>query len=127
MSNHYEYTEGQMTSLEEQIESDLKKFKLPPITRAYKLWGLPLFNKTLIPFSFIIMSTFMFYECSYDAPEWMWMVSSILLFIYFPFFAGFAILSYIKEKTAIYRFRRKMKLSKTDFDIFCATYNITGL
>jgi hypothetical protein len=127
MKRHTEYTNGQLSFLEEQIEDEMKKFKLPYLTRKYKFYIYPLLEKTIMPFFILLLLLFSFYINMNDEYIWIWKMCQFITYAYILFFAIFGVISHITEIVYTTRFRRKLKLSKRDFLIYCVAFDITGL
>lgn len=127
MEKYSEYTNGQLSFLEEQIEAEMRKFKLPYLTRKYKTHICPILEKTFMPLFILLLFLFSFYVNVNDEYIWIWKICQVITYIYVFFFVTFAIISNVAEIIYTTRFRHKLKLSKKDFLMFCIAFDITGL
>ena len=110
------------------FETEMRKFKLPAITKLHKKYGVPFIKYSIAPvLIFIIILGIIYNGSDYGSNNWMWTVDKALAFIYIFGFGIFTLVSWIFEKTSVNKLRKRLGLSHTDFNIFVITFQITGM
>lgn len=118
------YTEEQL----EYFETEMRKFKLPWITRMWKLYGVPFIRYSIVPIILIIAVFGIIYNGSaYGRNEWMWTVDKAIAFFLIFGFGGFTLISHIFELVSTNKLRKRLGLPKIDFNILVIAFQITGM
>ena len=110
------------------FEQEMRKYKLPWITKMHKIYGVMFARFAILPLVLLIAVLGIIYNSSaYGQNEWMWNVDkAIALFIIFGF-GGFTLTSFIFERLSTNKLRKKLGLPKRDFAILIIAFQITGM
>lgn len=110
------------------FEKELRKYKLPWISRVWKKYGINILKYSILP-AFIVMTIFgvMYNESVYGQNDWMWIViKGIGLFFIFVF-GLFALIGHLAEFITTNKLRRKLGLNQRDFKFIISVNQITGM
>jgi hypothetical protein len=118
------YTDEQL----QYFEDEMKKFKLPVITKAFKKGGVPFIKYSILPALVVITCLGLIYNHN---PYWhnglLWKIDKGIAFFYIFGFGAFTLTSKIAEVISTGNLRRRLGLSKHDFDILVIAFQITGM
>lgn len=113
----------------EYFETEMRKYRLPWITKMHKKYGVPFIRYTFLP-ALIIIAVFGFIymgQNNYGQPDWMWTLDKTIVLSYIAGFGGFTLISHIFELVTTNKLRRRLGLSKWDFQILVIAFRITGI
>jgi len=110
------------------FEKELRKYKLPWITKVWKKYGVPFIRYSILP-TLIIIAVFgiIYNNSAYGQNDWMWTVDKAIALFYILGFGIFALIAHLAELITTNKLRKKLGLSKKDFDIIIKTFEITGM
>ena len=112
----------------EYFETEMRKYKLPWITKMHKKYGVMFARFAILPIILIVAVLGIIYNSSaYGHNEWMWTVDKAIAFFLIFGFGGFTLISHIFERVSVNKLRRKLGLSHTDFNILVIAFQITGM
>jgi len=110
------------------FEKEMKKYKLPWITKTWKKVGVPFIRYSFLPVLIVLVIFGAIYNgSSYGQNEWMWMFDKIVAFFYIFGFGLFTLISHVAELITTNRLRRRLGLSQRDFKIMVVAFQITGM
>jgi hypothetical protein len=110
------------------FEKELRKYKLPWITKVWKKYGVPFIRYSILPALIIIAVFGIIYNNSvYGQNDWMWTVDKAIALFYIFGFGLFTLISHVAELITTNKLRRRLGLSKRDFNIMVITFQITGM
>lgn len=119
-----DYTTEQL----DYFEQEMRKFKLPLITKLHKKYGVPFIRYSILPIILLVAILGIIYNgSSYGHNQWMWTVDKAIAFFLIFGFGGFTLLSFIFERISTNRLRKRLKLPKRDFAILIIAFQITGM
>ena len=110
------------------FEKELRKYKLPWITKVWKKYGVPFIRYSILP-TLIIIAVFgiIYNNSAYGQNDWMWTVDKAIALFYILGFGIFALIAHLAELITTNKLRKKLGLSKKDFDDITKTFEITGM
>ena len=110
------------------FEKELRKYKLPWITKVWKKYGVPFIRYSILPALIIIAVFGIIYNNSvYGQNDWMWTVDKAIALFYIFGFGLFTLISHVAELITTNKLRRRLGLSKRDFNIMVIAFQITGM
>jgi TctA family transporter len=119
-----DYTTEQL----DYFEAEMRKYKLPWITKMHKKYGVPFIRFAILPIILVVATLGIIYNASaYGHNDWMWTVDKAIAFFLIFGFGGFTLLSFILEKVTTNKLRKRLGLSKKDFAILIIAFQITGM
>ena len=121
--NELDYTTEEL----EYFEQEMRKYKLPWITKAWKKYGVPFIRYSILPVFVILFVLFVIYNSVSYGYDWIWDVSKITVLFYIFVFGGFTLISHLFELWSTNRLRRRLGLSKWEFQILVVVFQITGM
>jgi len=112
----------------EYFETEMRKYKLPWITKMHKIYGVMFARFAMLPLVLIIAVLGIIYNSSsYGQNDWMWTVDKVIAFFIIFGFGGFTLISHIFERVTTGKLRRRLGLSRKDFAILVIAFQITGM
>jgi hypothetical protein len=112
----------------EYFETEMKKYKLPFITKLHKKYGVPFIRYSIVPAILIIVILgIIYYSSSFGRYDWMWTLDKAIAFFYIFGFGGFTLISHICELVSTNKLRKRLDLPKKDFAILVIAFQITGM
>jgi len=112
----------------EYFKKEMRKYKLPWITKAWKKVGVPFIRYSFLPALILITIFGIIYNGSaYGQNEWMWTVDKAIGLFYILGFGGFTLISHVAELIKTNKLRRRLGLSQRDFKILVIVNQITGM
>lgn len=111
----------------EYFEQEMRKYRLPWITKMWKKYGVPFIRYSILPVFIILFVLFVIYNSVSYGYEWIWDVSKAVVLFYIFVFGGFTLISHLSELWSTNKLRRKLELSKWEFQILVVTFQITGM
>ena len=123
--NQLDYTTEELL----YFEQEMRKYRLPWITKMHKKYGVPFIRYTFLPALILIGILGAIYMGSnnYGQNDWMWTVDKAIAFFYIFGFGGFTLISHIFELITTNKLRRRLGLSKWEFQILVIAFQITGM
>jgi len=123
-----EYTVDYTTEELQYFEKELKKYKLPWITKAWKKVGVPFIRYSFLPV-LVILTVFgiIYNNSAYGQNDWMWTFDKAVALFYILGFGFFTLVSHVAELITTNRLRRRLGLSQRDFKILVTVNQITGM
>jgi hypothetical protein len=119
-----DYTTEQL----DYFEAEMRKYQLPWITKMHKKYGVPFIRIGILPLILIVAVLGIIYNGSaYGHNQWMWTVDKAIAFFLIFGFGGFTLISFIFEKVTVNQLRKRLGISKHDFDILVIAFQITGM
>jgi len=112
----------------EYIKTELRKYKLPWISRVWKKYGVPFLRYSFLPVAILMVIFGAIYNGS--APgvnDWMWTVDKAIAFFYIFGIGGLALLGKAAERLTANKLRKRLGLSHEDFKVYVQVYGITGM
>jgi len=110
------------------FEQEMRKFRLPWITKVWKKYGVPFIRFTFLPALIIIIIFGAIYMGSQTSRnDWMWTLDKAIALFYIAGFGIFTLVSHIFELVSTNRLRRRLGLSQQDFRILVIAFQITGM
>lgn len=123
-SDELDFTTEQL----EYFETEMRKFKLPLITKLHKKYGVPFIKYSIAPALILIIVLGLIYNGSdYGSNNWMWTVDKAIGLFYIFGFGIFTLISFIFERTSTNKLRKRLGLSQRDFAILVIAFQITGM
>lgn len=123
-SDELDFTTEQL----EYFETEMRKFKLPLITKLHKKYGVPFIKYSIAPALILIIVLGLIYNGSdYGSNNWMWTVDKAIGLFYIFGFGIFTLISFISERTSTNKLRKRLGLSQRDFAILVIAFQITGM
>lgn len=112
----------------EYFEQEMRKYKLPWITKMHKKYGVPFIRYTFLPALIIIIVFGIIYmNAGYGQYDWMWTLDKCIALTYIGGFGLFTLVSHIFELVTTNKLRRRLGLSQRDFNILIIAFQITGM
>ena len=113
----------------EYFEQEMRKYRLPWITKMHKKYGVPFIRYSFLPALIIIVVLGFIYmgKNNYGQLGWMWTVDKSIALFYIFGFGGFTLISHIAELITTNKLRRKLGLSKWEFQVLVIVFQITGM
>jgi hypothetical protein len=112
----------------EYFEKEMRAFRLPLITRLHKKYGVWFARFCILPLVVLVAVLGIIYNgSSYGHNQWMWTTDKTIAFFLIFGFGGFTLLSFIFEKVSTNRLRKRLGLSKHDFNLLVIAFQITGM
>jgi len=121
--NELDYTPEEL----EYFEQEFQKYKLPWISRSWRKIGIPVLVRGFIFAALIIIIFSIIHGISSRNYEWMWILCKTLALFYIFVVGGFGLIAHIFEIISLYKFRKKLKVNKEEFQYLLIIYPITGL
>jgi len=119
-----EYTSEEL----QYFEDEMRKYRLPWITKTWKKIGVPFIRYTFLPALIIIVVFGIIYNNSaYGQNDWMWVLDKAIALSYIGGFGLFTLISHLSERITTNKLRKKLGLSKRDFAILVIAFQITGM
>jgi len=109
------------------FETEMLKFRLPLICRLWKRFGLYFILYSIIPVMFILTVFFIIYNHAQYGYDWIWILCKSIVLFYIFGVGGSALISHLVELISVNKLRRRLGLSKIDFQIFVNEFDITGI
>ena len=123
-SDELDFTTEQL----EYFETEMRKFKLPLITKLHKKYGVPFIKYSIAPALILIIILGLIYNgTDYGSNNWMWTVDKAIGLFYIFGFGIFTLISFIFERTSTNKLRKRLGLSQRDFAILVIAFQITGM
>lgn len=113
----------------EYFEQEMRKYRLPKITKFWKIYGVKFIRYTFLPALILIAIFGMIYmgEKNYGQLDWMWTVSKAIGLFYIAGFGLFTLVSHISELVTTNKLRKRLGLSKWEFQVLVIAFQITGM
>lgn len=112
----------------EYFETEMRKFRIPWITRMHKKFGVPFIRYSILPAMLLVIVLGLLYNgTSYGQNDWMWTVDKAIGLFYIFGFGSFTLVSHILERGSVRNLRRRLGLSQRDFSILVIAFQITGM
>ncbi len=113
----------------EYFEQEMRKYRLPWITKMWKKYGVPFIRFTFLPALIIIIIFGALYmsQKNYGQWDWMWTLDKSIALFYIAGFGLFTLISHIFELITTNKLRRRLGLSQRDFRILVIAFQITGM
>ena len=122
--NELDYTSEELT----YFEQEMRKYQLPFIVKAWKKIGVPFMKYSFLPALVLIIVLGIIYGSSgYGRNEWMWTTDKAIGLFYILGFGGFTLISHIFERVSTNKLRKRLGLSRRDFNILVIAFQITGM
>jgi hypothetical protein len=119
-----DYTTEQLDYFQQEME----KYQLPWITKIHKKYGVPFIKYSFLPALIIIAVFGLIYQGSqYGQNQWMWTLDKVIAFFYIFGFGLFTLTSFIFERVTVNKLRKRLGISKHDFNILIIAFQITGM
>jgi len=110
------------------FEDEMRKYRLPKITKIWKKIGVPFIRYTFLPALIIIVVFGIIYNNSaYGQNDWMWVLDKVIALSYILGFGLFTLVSHLSERITTNKLRKRLGLSKRDFQILVIAFQITGM
>ena len=120
----FDYTTEELRYFEEE----LKKYKLPWITKAFKKYGVTVLRYSILPVVIVLVIFGAIYNGSaYGVNEWMWVFDKAVALSYIIGFGLFGIISKLSEQYTANKLRKKLGLSHHYFKLLVEAHQITGM
>lgn len=113
----------------EYFEQEMRKYRLPWITKMHKKYGVPFIRFTFLPALIIIAVLGFIYmgKNNYGQLDWMWLVDKCIALFYIIGFGLFTLVAHVFERVTVNKLRRRLGLSHKDFNILVIVFQITGM
>jgi uncharacterized membrane protein YbhN (UPF0104 family) len=112
----------------EYFEKEMRKYKLPWITKVWKKFGVPFIRYSFLPAIILIVIFGAIYNGSaYGQNDWMWGASKGIALFYILGFGLFTLISHVSELITANKLRKRLGLSQRDFKIMVIAFQITGM
>jgi hypothetical protein len=121
--NQLDYTTEEL----EYFETEMRKFRLPLICRLWKKYGLYFLSYSIIPVMVILTVLFVIYNHAQYGYDWIWILCKSIVLFYIFGVGGSALISHLLELFTVNKLRKRLGLSKFDFQIFVNQFQITGM
>jgi hypothetical protein len=110
------------------FETEMRKYKLPLVTKWHKKYGVPFIRYSFLPALIIIVVFGLIYNGNpYGRYDWMWTLDKVIAFFYIFGFGLFTLTSFIFERVSTNKLRRRLGLSQMDFNALVVIFQITGM
>lgn len=110
------------------FETEMRKYRLPWITKVWKKAGVPFIRFTFLPALLIIIIFGLIYMGGQTSRnDWMWTMDKWIALSYIAGFGLFTLVSHICELVTTNKLRRRLGLPKYDFQILVIAFQITGM
>jgi len=120
----FDYTQEEL----QYFEEELKKYKLPWISRVFKKYGVPFIRYSFLPVLIVLVIFGAIYNGSaYGVNEWMWVFDKAVAFFYIFGFGAFALTGHFAEKITANKLRKRLGLSHHFFKLLVEAHQITGM
>jgi hypothetical protein len=113
----------------EYFEQEMRKYRLPWITKMHKKYGVPFIRYTFLPALIIIAVLGFIYmgERNRGQLDWMWTVDKCIALFYIAVFGIFTLISHVAELITTNKLRKRLGLSKYEFNLLVIAFQITGM
>lgn len=112
----------------EYFEKEMRKYRLPWITKIHKKYGVPFIRFSFLPALIIVVIFGAIYNNSaYGQNDWMWTLDKTIALFYIAGFGLFTLVSHVSELISTNKLRRRLGLSHRDFNIMVIAFQITGM
>ena len=113
----------------EYFEQEMRKYRLPWITKMHKKYGVPFIRFTFLPALILIIIFGAIYMSSgnYGQNDWAWIAAKSIGLFYIAGFGIFTLISHIFELVTTNKLRRRLGLSKWHFQVLVIAFQITGM
>jgi hypothetical protein len=120
-----DYTTEELT----YFEQEMRKYRLPWITKMHKKYGVPFIRFTFLPALIIIAVLGFIYmgKNNYGQLDWLWTVDKCIALFYIAAFGLFTLVAHVFERVTANKLRRRLGLSQRDFNILVIAFQITGM
>ena len=120
----FDYTTEEL----QYFETELKKYKLPWISKVWKKYGVPVLRYSFLPVLIILVIFGAIYNGSaIGVNDWMWTFDKIVAFIYIFGFGALALAGKLFELYRTNKLRKKLGLSHHYFKLLVEAHQITGM
>lgn len=110
------------------FEDEMRKYKLPWITKQWKKIGVPFIRVSFLPVLIIMVIIGAIYNNSaWGQNEWMWTLDKAIALFYIGGFGLFTLISHLSERITANKLRKRLGLSKRDFAILVIAFQIDGM
>jgi len=122
--NSLKYTSDELL----YFEKEMLKYRLPWISKVWKTYGVQFLRYTFLP-ALIIIAIFgaIYGNSAYGQNEWMWVLDKSIALFYLIGFGLFTVTSRITEFFSTNKLRKRLNLSRNDFNIMVIAFQITGM
>jgi len=119
----FDYTPEEL----QYFEEELKKYKLPWISKVWKKYVVKALRLSILP-AFVIALVFgIIYNESTQIYDWMWWIVKGIAFLFIFGFGLFGLVAHLAERSSANKLRKKLGLSHTYFKLLVEAYQITGM
>jgi hypothetical protein len=109
------------------FETEMRKYKLPWLTKILKKYGMPVFRNAF-PIALVIITVFgLIYNHNPYNNQWMWTMDKCIALFFILGFGGFALIAHLMELYTTNKLRRRLGLTKQQFDMLVIAFQITGM
>lgn len=113
----------------EYFEIEMRKFRLPKVTQAWKKFGVPFIRYTFLPALIIIIIFGAMYGSDRNVGQWdwMWTLDKVIALTYIGAFGLWTLVSHLFELSSTNKLRKRLGLSQEHFKILVIAFQITGM
>jgi len=109
------------------FEQELRKYKLPWLSKMLKLYGMPVFRNAF-PIALVIITVFgLIYNHNPYPNQWMWTMDKCIALFFILGFGGFALIAHLLELYTTNKLRKKLGLTQAQFQMLVDAFQITGM
>lgn len=109
------------------FEAEMRNYKLPWITKVLKKGIVPFLRFGMIPYILIILALGIIYNSTYVPIEGLWLTIKIMgLFLIFGI-GGVSLIGHFAELISVNRLRRRLGLTKQEFQSLVSIFQVTGM
>jgi hypothetical protein len=111
----------------EYFETKMRKFRLPKYVQFWKKVGVPFIRFTFLP-ALIIIVVFgaIYMNTPFGKNDWMWTLDKAIALTYIAGYGLWTLSSHIVERVSTNKLRKRLGLTKQDFQILVIAFQITG-
>lgn len=118
-----EFTNEQFT----YYEQEMRKYELPWITKIFKKILIPFFRFGLLPVLLVMIVLGIIYNSTPVPIDWLWTALKVTALTIIFGCGGISLIGHLAELITVNRLRRRLGLSKTNFQILIVKFQITGM
>ena len=109
------------------FETEMRKFRLPKVTQAWKKFGIPFIKYSFPLIAIIIFGAMYGSERNVGQWDWMWTLDKVIALTYIGAFGLWTLVSHLFELSSTNKLRKRLGLSKEHFQILVIAFQITGM
>lgn len=104
----------------------MENYKLPWISRMWKKYVVPRITYFIFPTFILLTILFLIYNAAKSDIAWIWFTCKAIVFTCFGF-GGFVLIAHFSETISTYKLRKRLGLTKAEFDVLVNLWQITGM